>query len=74
MEPLHHRLAEVVAPTLVVAGALDGVGRARAEAVAAGIPGARLELLDGTGHTPHLESAAAFRRLVTGFLQEVPAA
>jgi pimeloyl-ACP methyl ester carboxylesterase len=74
MEPLHDRLAFVTAPTLVIAGALDTAGRPRAEAVAAGIPGARLELLDGVGHTPHLESPAAFRRLVTEFLQEVPAA
>ena len=74
MESLHDRLVSVTAPTLVIGGLLDTLGLARAEAVAAGIPGARLELLDGVGHTPHLESPAAFRRLVTGFLQEVPAA
>ncbi len=74
MEPLHDRLAAVRAPTLVIAGALDAVGRPRAELVAAGIPGARLALLEGVGHTPHLEAPAAFRRLVVDFLQEVPAA
>lgn len=74
MEPLHDRLAAVTAPTLVIGGMLDTVGRPRAEAVAAGIPGARIALLDNVGHTPHLEARAAFRRLVTTFLMEVPAA
>lgn len=74
MEPLHDLLGAVTAPTLVIGGTLDPVGRTRAEDVAAGIPGARLELLDGIGHTPHLEAPSAFRRLVLDFLQEVPAA
>lgn len=74
MEPLHDRLAGVTAPTLVITGALDAVGRPRAEAVARGIPGARLALVEGAGHTPHLERSSVFRRLVTAFLQEVPAA
>lgn len=74
MEPLHDRLAGITAPTLVIAGALDAIGAPRAELVADRIPGARLALLEGAGHTPHLECPAAFRRLVTEFLQEVPAA
>jgi 2-succinyl-6-hydroxy-2,4-cyclohexadiene-1-carboxylate synthase len=69
MEPLHGRLAEVASPTLVIAGALDSA-RPRAEQVAAGIPGARLEVVDGAGHTPHLEQPEEFRRLVIDFLQE----
>lgn len=74
MEPLQDRLGAVVAPTLVIAGALDAVGRPRAEQVASGIPGARLEILEGIGHTPHLESPDAFRRLVLDFTQEDSAA
>lgn len=74
MEPLHDHLAGITAPTLVIAGAQDAIGRPRAERVARGIPGARLELIDGAGHTPHLERGSVFRRLVTAFLQEVPAA
>ena len=70
MEPLGDRLAEVSARTLVIAGALDDIGRPRAEAVAAGIPGARLAVIDGSGHTPHDERPAAFRRLALDFLQE----
>ena len=74
MEPLFDRLRAVTSPTLVIAGALDDRGRPRAETVARGIPGARLAVLDGIGHTPHLEHPARFRRLVLDFLQEVPAA
>jgi 2-succinyl-6-hydroxy-2,4-cyclohexadiene-1-carboxylate synthase len=74
MEPLHDRLGEVTAPTLVIGGALDDRGRPRAEEVAAGIPGARLAILDGVGHTPHLEAPHRFRRLVLDFVSEVPAA
>ncbi len=69
MEPLHTRLAEVRAPTLVIVGALDPA-RPRAELVAAGIPGSRLAIVKGAGHTPHLERPVAFRRLVFDFLQE----
>jgi len=74
MEPLHDRLAAIRAPTLVITGAIDPIGRARAEAVAAAIPGARLEILAGTGHTPHLETPAIFRSLAFEFLMEDPAA
>jgi 2-succinyl-6-hydroxy-2,4-cyclohexadiene-1-carboxylate synthase len=69
MQPLHERLGEIHVPTLVIAGALDPA-RARAEEVAAGIPGARLEIVARAGHTPHLERPAAFRRLVIDFVQE----
>ena len=74
MESLHDRLGEVRAPTLVIAGALDTTGRARAEAVAAGIPAARLEIIAGAGHTPHLEIPAIFRSLALEHLMEDPAA
>ena len=73
MEPLHDRLAGVTAPTLVIAGALDPV-RSRAVEVAAGIPAARLAVIDGAGHTPHDDQPKAFRRLATEFLQEDRAA
>ena len=74
MEPLHDRLAAMETPTLVIAGALDDRGRPRAEQVARGIPGARLEIVDNAGHTPHEEQPAAFRRLALDFLLEDPAA
>lgn len=73
MLPLRARLGRIAAPTLVITGALDPA-RPRAEQVAAGIPGARLVVIDGAGHTPHLERQDAFRTLVTEFLQEDAAA
>jgi 2-succinyl-6-hydroxy-2,4-cyclohexadiene-1-carboxylate synthase len=70
MAPLHDRLAGIHAPTLVIAGALDPAGRERAEVVAAGIPGSRLVLIAGAGHTPHLETPTAFRSLALEALLE----
>ena len=74
MEPLLDRLPGITAPTLVIAGALDPTGCARAGVVAAGIPGARLEIVAAAGHTPHLETPNVFRSLILDFLQEEPAA
>ena len=72
MEPLHPRLAAVSAPTLVVIGDTDPA-RARAEEVAAGIAGARLALVAGAGHAPHLERPDRFHALVLDFLTETAA-
>jgi pimeloyl-ACP methyl ester carboxylesterase len=74
MEPLQDRLLGVTAPTLVIAGALDPAGCARATDIAASIPGARLAIVEDAGHTPHLETPGTFRTLATDFLQEDPAA
>jgi len=73
MEPLHGRLAEITARTLVIVGADDPV-RERAAAVAAGVPGARLVMIDGAGHAPHLEAPDACCRLILDFLEEDHAA
>ena len=72
MEPLHDRLAAIASPTLVVAGVDDPV-RARAEEVAAAIPGARLALVPGAGHAPHLERPDRFHALLFDFLTETAA-
>jgi pimeloyl-ACP methyl ester carboxylesterase len=73
MDPLHGRLREIASSTLVIVGADDPV-RDRALAVAAGIPGARLAVIDGAGHAPHLEAPDAFCRLVLDFVLEDHAA
>lgn len=70
MTPLHDRLAGILAPVLVIAGALDPAGLERAEAVAWGIPDARLAVIAGAGHTPHVETPAAFRSLALEALLE----
>jgi 2-succinyl-6-hydroxy-2,4-cyclohexadiene-1-carboxylate synthase len=72
MEPLHDRLAGIVAPTLVIVGAADPA-RARAEEVAGGIPGARLAIVEGAGHAPHLERPDRFHALALDFLLEAAA-
>jgi 2-succinyl-6-hydroxy-2,4-cyclohexadiene-1-carboxylate synthase len=69
MDPLHGRLGEIRAATLVVVGAADPA-RARAEEVAAGITGARLAVVEGAGHAPHLENPDRFHALVLDFLTE----
>jgi 2-succinyl-6-hydroxy-2,4-cyclohexadiene-1-carboxylate synthase len=74
MEPLFDRLRDVRCPTLVIAGAEDPIGCRRAGAITAGIREARLEVITGAGHAPHLEAPSAFRRLVLSFLLEEPAA
>jgi pimeloyl-ACP methyl ester carboxylesterase len=53
------RLAGVTAPTLVIWGEADRIADAAyGRAFAAAIPGARFQLLTGTGHLPQLETPA----------------
>lgn len=60
-------------PVLVVVGADDpfdgGAGRRMAELV----PGARLVVVDGAGHTPNMEQPEAFDRALGEFLRHLPA-
>jgi len=65
------RLAAVACPTLIVAGAADAtVPLALQEALARGVPGARLAVVAGSGHaTPH-DRPEEFTRLVMDFLAE----
>jgi len=63
------RLEEIQAPTLILSGELDDpLFRQCAEAAAARIPGARLEILPGVGHVSSLEAAPEFNRKVLDFL------
>ena len=64
-EPLDPDLPRVRAPTLVVAGELDDRCPPRAAAViAAGIPGARLRVVPGSGHYVARERPAELSRAV----------
>jgi pimeloyl-ACP methyl ester carboxylesterase len=58
-------------PTLVVWGEHDGVVPVSVgEAYAQRIPGARLAIVEGAAHLPHLELPDRFATLVTSFVEE----
>ena len=62
-------LARIAAPTLVIAGGADvGTPVAMSEALARGIPGARLAVLEGAAHLSSTEQPEAFNRRVGDFL------
>lgn len=62
------RLGEVTARTLVLVGSDDRANLPAAHALAAGIPGARLEILPGAGPQLNTDAPALFNELVYGFL------
>ena len=67
--PAMARLGHVTVPTLVIVGTEDAnVVIEGSRATAAGIPGARLEELEGTAHLPNLEVPDAFNRALVVFL------
>ncbi len=64
-------LPRVACPTLVIAAELDETfDLSRSRALAQGIPGARLEVVPGSGHALVLERPGAFQALVERFLDE----
>ncbi|MBZ0143536.1 MAG: 3-oxoadipate enol-lactonase, partial [Rhodocyclaceae bacterium] len=65
------RLSAIQAPTLVIVGRDDvGTPPAMSEAMAAAIPGARLEIISEASHLSSIEQADAFNRLLLDFLTE----
>lgn len=69
--PALERLGEVDAPTLVLTGGadLDAIGHA-ADAVVAGVRGARLTQWPGTAHLPSLERPEEFGSLLLAWLAD----
>jgi len=64
------RLHEITTPTLVLVGEWDaGTPPAMAEALARGIPGARLALIPDAAHLGNIEQAETFNRLLLDFLE-----
>lgn len=64
------RLGEIKVPTLVMAGRDDFVFPPESQGqLAAGIPGARLEIIEHAGHNPHDEQTAAVMEAVMNFIQ-----
>ena len=62
-------LARIAAPTLVIAGSADvGTPVAMSEALAAGIPDARLAVIQGAAHLSSAEKPGDFAGLVSEFL------
>ena len=63
------RLGEIKVPTLVLAGRDDGVFPPDCQReLAAGIPGARLHLVDHAGHSPHAEQTAEVMAAIRHFI------
>jgi pimeloyl-ACP methyl ester carboxylesterase len=68
--PAWDRVKDIAVPTLVLCGDLDVVCRPASEHFARAIPGARLEVLEGTGHLPHLEGHERCLAAIAAFLEE----
>jgi 3-oxoadipate enol-lactonase len=63
-------LPAITAPTLVIAGAQDpATPPEHAERIVAGIPGARLEVLDPAAHLANVEQPEAVTRLILEHLE-----
>jgi 2-succinyl-6-hydroxy-2,4-cyclohexadiene-1-carboxylate synthase len=67
-EYLLPRLSSIHAPVLFLAGVLDERYAAAAPVMAAGVPGAEYAIIDGAGHTTHLEQPEAWASHVVPFL------
>ena len=63
------RLGEVRCPTLVVTGALDRKFTEIGRSMAAGIPGAAHESMEGCGHRVHLECTDRWLKAVRSFME-----
>ena len=70
--PIADEIGSITAPTLVIVGADDmATPVAKAEAIVAGIDGARLEVVADAGHSSTIEQPEAVTRLIEDFLASV---
>jgi pimeloyl-ACP methyl ester carboxylesterase len=65
-------LPDIKVPTLVVLGDQDEPFAAPSHYMAAKIPGARLEVIEGAGHAANLDRPEAFNRVLRAFLDALP--
>jgi pimeloyl-ACP methyl ester carboxylesterase len=65
-------LPSVRVPTLVIVGDQDTPFLAPCEYIAKKIPGARLEVIKGAGHSSNLDQPEAFNRILRDFLDSLP--
>jgi pimeloyl-ACP methyl ester carboxylesterase len=72
--PMAERLAQVkpVPPLLVIMGALDAIVPARSGKLYEQVPGARVVVLDGVGHSPMVEAPSKTIDLLELFLTSAP--
>jgi proline iminopeptidase len=71
---LMDRLGEIDKPTLVVSGEHDELRPEHAREIAAALPDAELQILEGCSHLSFAEDPEAFSRVTNGFLERVEAA
>jgi pimeloyl-ACP methyl ester carboxylesterase len=69
--PVWDRVREIEVPTLVLLGDLDVVCTVASQHLASAIRGARFEVLERTGHLPHLEGHGRCLDAIAGFLADV---
>jgi len=67
-EPLWDQLPEITCPVLLVAGADDAKFVALAERMHAALPQSELAVIEGAGHTVHLEQPEVFTRVLLSWL------
>ena len=65
-------LPSIRVPTLVIVGDRDEPFLAPSRYIASKIPGARLEVIEGAGHSANLDRPEAFNRVLRAFLDTLP--
>jgi pimeloyl-ACP methyl ester carboxylesterase len=66
-------LSRIAVPTLIIVGDQDQPFLAPCEYMAKKIPGARLEIIRGAGHSSNLDQPETFNRVLLDFLAGLPA-
>ncbi|MGH0029488.1 MAG: alpha/beta fold hydrolase [Myxococcota bacterium] len=67
-EPVESRLGEIACPTTVVVGEYDVPFRGSSDGLAAGIPGAILEVIPDAAHSPQMENEAVWLAAIEAHL------
>jgi pimeloyl-ACP methyl ester carboxylesterase len=66
-------LSQITVPSLIIVGREDAFTPVRlSEEMQRGIPGSRLEVIEGSGHMANLERPDEFNSLLGGFLESLP--
>jgi 3-oxoadipate enol-lactonase len=69
---VHDEIERIALPTLIIVGDRDvATPRAKAERIRERIPGSRLVVIPGAGHTSTIEEPEAVNRALVEFLDEV---